>query len=360
MVFLLGFFHFAKFYICAKEMAYWEEDFTYLYLEPIPGRGTAEENHKNQIRWESWNIGKKKELSAQGLSHRAYGYVIRVEGGRLGEWYLDQKKGSCVVSSYLAQLLFGTEKVAGKKIECQEGTYTIQAVAPYQKPIIFLNGKESQRKEALTALPEGSDANSNFEKGGFSAVMVSGMNPFNYQKVENLFFGYETKVDIRLLKWIFCFFGVLFFAGTAIHILIIKKKHRIVKGVWFLVLLLGFCYSQVFEFLQIEAFPLWALPGKWSDFNGWKSLWESIGQQIAYIIRFQDYPIIDKYYHGIIKGIFHLFLSFSFLQIFLAIYPIRVYNMVVALAKEEGLWHQIKMKIAVVKQNNVPKRNTRI
>ena len=100
----------------------------------------------------------------------------------------------------------------------------------------------------------------------------------------------------------------------AIHAMEARGFHS--KWFYVVVMLIWFLYVRIFIFASIEDFPVWSLPGKWSDLEGWGKLGEEVLKQISYIIHFKDYPIIYTYYQGVINSIFYLFLSLILVYLF--------------------------------------------
>ena len=120
---ILNYMRFISYY---KELSNIDENFTYIYTDSVLSEGIVEECNKYQIDCEIWNIGKEEELCGKGLTHTAVGYVICAENGILKELYLNRGELSCVISSELAYLLFGTENIIGEKIEYRGKLYEVK------------------------------------------------------------------------------------------------------------------------------------------------------------------------------------------------------------------------------------------
>ena len=347
---ILNYMRFISYY---KELSNIDENFTYIYTDSVLSKGIVEECNKYQIDCEIWNIGKEEELCGKGLTHTAVGYVICAENGILKELYLNRGELSCVISSELAYLLFGTENIIGEKIEYRGKLYEVKKLIKNKMPIVFLNEESTQLKGENKDYPDENGVkiieNEDYSKNNkenileskISLAMVKGIEALSYHEIENLFMDSDFIIDVNLLKWIvyiiifFCFFCIMGFcfcqnkkwdskpsscsacrpAGRmAIHAMEARGFHS--KWFYVVVMLIWFLYVRIFIFASIEDFPVWSLPGKWSDLEGWGKLGEEVLKQISYIIHFKDYPIIYTYYQGVIKSIFYLFLSLILVYLF--------------------------------------------
>lgn len=174
--------------------------------------------------------------------------------------------------------------------------YVICAENGIIERILFLN-------EESTGLEDG---NADYSDGN-DVKMIEG---------ENLFLNSDFLIDVNLLKWMvyiiifFCFFCIMVFCFCQ------NKKWGNKKWIYFVVMFIWFLYVRIFIFASIEDFPVWSLPGKWSDLEGWGKLGEEVLKQISFVFYFKDYPVICKYYEGVIKSIFYLFLSFILVYLF--------------------------------------------
>lgn len=319
-----------QFILCYKELNNMDENFIYAYTDSELPEGIVEECHKYQIDCEIWNICKEEELCGEGLTHTANGYVICVENGILKELYLNRGELSCVVSSELAYLLFGTQNVIGEKVEYRGNLYEVKKIVQDKMPIVFLNEESIPLEDENKAYPDESDVKiiedrnedylkknkENFLESKTSMAMVKGIEALGYHETESLFLDSDFIIDINLLKWIV--YSIIFFCFLCIMVfcLLQNKKWGNEKWVYFVVMLIWLLYVRIFIFSNIEDFPLWSLPGKWSDIEGWGKLGEEVLKQISYVIHFKDYPIICKYYEGLIKSILYLMLSLILVYLF--------------------------------------------
>lgn len=319
-----------QFILCYKELNNMDGNFIYAYTDSELPEGIVEECHKYQIDCEIWNICKEEELCGEGLTHTANGCVICVENGILKELYLNRGELSCVVSSELAYLLFGTQNVIGEKVEYRGNLYEVKKLVQDRIPIVFLNEESIPLEDENKAYPDESDVKiiedrnedylkknkENFLESKTSMAMVKGIEALGYQETESLFLDSDFIMDINLLKWIV--YGIIFFCFLCITVFCLfqNKKWGNKKWVYFVVMLIWLLYVRIFIFANIEDFPVWSLPGKWSDIEGWGKLGEDVLKQISYVIHFKDYPIICKYYEGLIKSILYLLLSLIMVYLF--------------------------------------------
>lgn len=308
---ILNYMRFISYY---KELSNIDENFIYTYTDSELPEGIVEGCHKYQIDCEVWNIGKEEELCGEGLTHTADGFVICVENGILKELYLNKGGLSCVVSSELAYLLFGTENIIGEKIEYRGKLYEVKKLMQDRMPIVFLNEESTQLEdENEDYLKKNKE---NILESKITIAMVKGIEALGYHETETLFLDSDFIIDVNLLKWIvyiiifFCFFCIMVFCFCQ------NKKRGYKKWFYLVVMLIWFLYVRIFIFASIGDFPVWSLPGKWSDINGWGKLGEEILKQISYVIHYKDYPVICRYYEGIIKSIFYLLLSLILVYLF--------------------------------------------
>lgn len=374
---------YAKFRICLNELENMAETSAYLfYREPSAADGLAKECQRQGLICETWRIGEAQGLQAEGLSHASDGYIVQLEGGRLGgllshaaepsyhvpryapkihkgllltatepfsissnyagnsmeKQYCRTVGPSCMVSTQLAYALFGSGHVTGKKVLYQGTPYTIQHTVPCEIPILFLGSRASLQNARLHGIdgshaespstlaktqgasssptvtqaamePAAIPAETQGASRSLAIVMVQGGSSLDYHKTEHIFMGSDTKLDLPLLKWTaylsvsFCSFGFL--------LLLFAQKSFLHKCIYAILVLLWICYLKLELFSSAGAFPLWALPGQWSDLEGWGSLWDSIGAQFSAIFQFREYPILHGYFQSL-SGCPFYFLLFLF------------------------------------------------
>lgn len=181
------------------------------------------------------------------------------------------------------------------------------------------NREESFRKQNTASSVKNSAGfhtwNSSHE---LSIVTIQSCHSRNFQETESLFSGYDEKIDVNLLKWMAYVITALFFTGMALFFLLkLKKSSPHFRAGWpFLLCLLvylGFLKMELFS--ETAEFPLWVLPGTWSDLEGWGTLWKNMGLQFEIIFRFRDCPVLINYYQNL-TGCFS-FLALCLLALFL-------------------------------------------
>ena len=304
-----------KFVLYYKELSNTEENFIYIYTDSELPQGIVEECQKYQVGCEIWNIGKGEGLCGKGLIHTAVGYVVCAENGMLKELYLSRGNLSCAVSSGLAYALFGTEDIIGEKIEYQGTLYEVKKLIQDGMPMIFLNEGSMQLEDIEEDDPKKSKEDISGSK--LSAAMVKGTKALSYHEIEKLFSDSDFKIDVNLLKWIV--YTIVFFFFFCIMLLCCcqNKIWGSKKCFYFVTILIWYLYIKIFIFTNIEEFPVWSLPSKWSDLEGWGNLGEEVLKQISYVVHFKDYPIVCRYYQGLIKSILYLLLSLVLVYLFL-------------------------------------------
>lgn len=141
---------------------------------------------------------------------------------------------------------------------------------------------------------------------GISVVAVRGMEAFHYQEAERLFWDSDRKLDVDLLKWfIYGLAGSFFFWMLALFCCHIRKS----GGPGWLLVIAFFTwlfFMKIVVFTDIGNFPVWHLPEKWSDMDGWHDLWEQALNQISYIIQWKDNALLSGYYEGVVQSMYHL------------------------------------------------------
>lgn len=180
-----------------------------------------------------------------------------------------------------------------------------------------------------------------------AAVLASGVKPLNWHKLDLSLAGSIQRIDVSLLKSVAAAAVCVFFLGIFLIFLIsahkcnLPSRHicperkRPPKWPLPVIAILWAFYAKNFIlqavgtlplqlppgrcFILPKNFPLWLLPGKWSDFSGWQSLWDHFKTQMQAIIFYQDSPIISPYYQGFRQSLAWLGVSFLFLSLFLAL-----------------------------------------
>lgn len=247
---LLFLFSFSRFYIHFKEFNDLDESFTCLfYSEPSSAQGLA------------------KECLAQGIDCETF--------------------------------IAGLEKGMTLGIDCKTLTAS-QAEGMQQEEISHTNSSAHK----LPASPRCPLA------GPMAISTVRGMKTLDYRKTEHLFQNSDVRIDIILLKWLV--YLIVFLFSLGILALFFAYSQKICKARWtcFFCLSLFLCYMKLGIFADTARFPVWALPGKWSDLEGFGALWENLLAQLSAISHFRDYPILCRYYQGLAGCPFYLVLCF--------------------------------------------------
>lgn len=135
-----------------------------------------------------------------------------------------------------------------------------------------------------------------------SIAAVRNMDALDYRKIEALFQGSDDNIDVNLLKWTVYTAVFLLYSGALLFFLAYGKTTHAKWGC----LLLWICFLKRTLFHGLAEFPVWRLPGLWSDLEGWGALWESAALQASVILQFQNYPIIHNYYQALVSCPLHL------------------------------------------------------
>lgn len=150
-----------------------------------------------------------------------------------------------------------------------------------------------------------------------SISIVRGMKTLDYRKTEHLFQNSDVRIDVTLLKWLVYLMASFLFLAILTLFLMHFKKFCGTRWTYFFCLPLLLCYLKLEIFTDTTRFPVWILPGKWSDLEGFQALWENLLAQLSVISRFRDYPILCRYYQGLTGCPFYLVLCFLSLWVFL-------------------------------------------
>ncbi len=151
---------------------------------------------------------------------------------------------------------------------------------------------------------------SDLAQHGMALAILKGIGVFNWQETEYIFLDSEIRIDLNLLKWIVCSIMSVCCFGMAVFDLSRGSRG---KNKSFSMLLAAFhCtfYIKLLQYGSLEV-PVWSLPGAWSDAEGWRELGEGVLKQMSCLIQYKNYPVICRYYEGIINSMFHLCFSFA-------------------------------------------------
>ena len=324
---LLFLFSFTKFQFNFKECQDWEEDCAYLFSSnPSSAQGLVREGQSQGIDCETFRIRQEQNLHSEELSRKASGYIVQLSGNRLEELYLHTSEPSCIVSTQLAAALFGSHQAVGKHIVYQETPYIIKHILPCETPILFLGQNPSIPKGfSDTSSSPHSDTTVNeptvgsdfsFEED-IAISIIHERNALNDQRIQHFFQTSDVKIDVKLLKWLVALITFFFFLCILALFFLRLKQSRAARWTYFFCLAPWLCYLKLELFTDAAKFPFWILPGKWSDLEGFRTLWENLLTQLSTISRFRNYPILCKYYQGLSGCSFFLLLCFLSLWVFL-------------------------------------------
>ncbi|HIU74985.1 MAG TPA: ABC transporter permease [Candidatus Pelethocola excrementipullorum] len=290
-----------------KELKYLEENITYIYNKTESFEAHTDQMQTLPINCEIWGISQNVEIQPARPGHSVKGYVVYAAGNRILDMYLGMDKSACVLSSQLAISLFGTKNVTGEKILYEGEEYIVKGVITEVNHILFLNPPD--RDEKLSQVNNG-------------IAMVREIGMLNYMSAENLFQDRDEKIDVDFMKWIIQL--IMYIYLTWILLLIIKLIRFYGKKQWSYTIgaaaILWMLFFKIFVF-QTYAFPIRILPVKWSDFEGWGEVIDSVYRYFSNIIRYKDLPVITGYYQGIYGCLYQMIFTMVFLK--LALYWCR-------------------------------------
>ncbi len=151
---------------------------------------------------------------------------------------------------------------------------------------------------------------SDLAQHGMALAILKGIGVFNCQETEYIFLDSEIRIDLNLLKWMVCSIMSVCCFGMAVFDL---SRGSMGKNKSISMLLAAFhCtfYIKLLQYGSLEV-PVRSLPGAWSDAEGWRELGEGVLKQMSCLIQYKNYPVICRYYEGIINSMFYLCFSFA-------------------------------------------------
>lgn len=187
---------------------------------------------------------------------------------------------------------------------------------------------ESWQPTNRTLLAE--DSNQNMQNAA-GLVIVNEADSLSYQKIMNYFKDNDGEIDIGLIKWLLQIFMTVFLVGIVLILLRTSEKRggKRCRIIYFSILILiWLLYKKSIS--GFSPFPVWVLPGKWSDFAGWKELGDSVGRQLFSMMLYKGIPAVGECYTAVYGVIAYLIISFFLLYL---------YNRCCAGLHQEGVLH---------------------
>ncbi|MGL6198568.1 MAG: ABC transporter permease [Lachnospiraceae bacterium] len=296
MVCLLCFYHMIK---CLNTLDGIAEEYLYIYQSQGAEEDLTAEAKRYEVSCRTWVLCENTEIAVAGLKRSSEGRVVYVYDNLIQEILTAEKEDTCVISTELADSLFGSANVIGQSIEYNGNQYTITGVTSENKPYIFLNGEMAE-----TGIGN-----------GISIVMIDGVDKMDYANIENVFNASDEKLDIDLLKWaVQVFFCIVFTVSLFGGIRRFRKRERWYSLIGLVIMSMGVFWIFIYKGYSL---PTWRLPAKCSDFEGWGDLFLSLKDQIEFIIKNYDLPVIESLLNGVIKSVMFLILTLFGLSIFL-------------------------------------------
>jgi hypothetical protein len=190
----------------------------------------------------------------------------------------------------------------------------------YQKPVSEEKLTEECRRQQIPCEIQESDIGAEDvqrESEKFQAVLVGGIEAMDYGRVESLFSDSDVRIDVSLLKWMTAILVLGCFALLLLLVFYCYEKWGCKKWVYGVTFLFWAMYVKYAVFDGMPEFPLWSLPGRWSDFEGWGEFWQEVENQLCCIIRFWDHSVVSGYCECMGKSV-------GYLAVFLAAAADRV------------------------------------
>jgi len=261
-----------------------KEDYIFIYKDQTTLESLSKQEQTSGIQYEIWLLQEENNIETKESHRTTKSLTAYILGNRTQELYFSTGKDTCTITTQLALSLYGTKEAAGKNIIQNGQTLQIAGVLEHPQKIIFLN---PQNREISTPQGEG-------------ICFIKEVEPLNYGKVQSLFRDSDIKIDTTIIKWLFQLILIIF--STLSLFLAIQTKTGIKDYFIFLFLLISILLTRIFA-STLAPFPVWALPGSWSDFEGWANLFFSLGEQLYGIIQYKNIPVISDYFTQGTEGI---------------------------------------------------------
>lgn len=176
----------------------------------------------------------------------------------------------CYLSEEMAGNLFGSVEVVGSQVLYGKRQLTVRGILKEEDPLLVMRPGEQEATDRVTLADQSQRRVESFQM----QYQIPGT------AVNSLFLG-------EILQWVILLFPIALAVGffRDFHRLLNDRKDdfpvRVLgKAVWW-ALLAGFAY---FLFNSIDI-PETMIPDKWSDFQFWKTWWESAKEQILCFVR---------------------------------------------------------------------------
>lgn len=120
-------------------------------------------------------------------------------------------------------------------------------------------------------------------------IAVREADNMSYLNIADYFRNHDGKIEVELIQWVLRLCIIVFVTGTGI--LLLRGEKRKLSAA--LIALIWFFYLKLIP--GSLHFPKWALPMKWSDFEGWLELKNSLGRELFSMIEYQSIPDVGEY-----------------------------------------------------------------
>lgn len=179
----------------------------------------------------------------------------------------------------------------------------------YQRPFSEEKLKEECRRQQIQCEiqePDKGAEDAQMESETFRAVLVGGIEAMDYGRVESLFSDSDVRIDVSLLKWMTAILVLGCFALLLLLVFYCYEKCGCKTWVYCITFLFFAMYVRYVIFTGMPGFPLWSLPGSWSDFEGWGKFGQEAEYQICCIIRYWEHSVIAGYCESMGKSVGYL------------------------------------------------------
>jgi len=169
---------------------------------------------------------------------------------------------SCAVSTGLAWALWGGENVVGMELIVEEDTYRVSGVFSEEAPMLLRPDSTGFLAAELQNVPAGQDA----YRFASSYAREAGLG-----EPSEILWGPGFAAWAEALTWLPLALAAVPLAGYGF------QKVRCLSSLWRSVLGFGLAFLLALALPGLlELPPAWLLPTKWSDFDFWSRLWETL------------------------------------------------------------------------------------
>lgn len=175
------------------------------------------------------------------------------------------ESGTCAVSTGLAWSLWGGENVVGLELNVEDVTCRVVGVFPAEDAVLIRPDTGGFTAVELENVPLGEDS----YRYAANYAYVCGLGT-----PDEILWGPGVSAWLRILPWIPLVLSALPLAGLGM------EKYRKLSPFWRSTLAFGLAFGAALALPGLlERLPPWLLPTRWSDFDFWARLGETLADR---------------------------------------------------------------------------------